>query len=245
MSGKDLTYSEAIEQVMLNNGFIAPLKLLYREVWKYKDISKIKGVTPDKTIQERVQRDERFSRIGLGVYALKDKLNLLEKEPTPKTEAEKIRSRHGEMQGMLLEIGNSKKEVAETYTNDKKVVFQNKTLGNLATIPDVPMFTYRKIVEKSARFADVIWFRGEADRLFPSHVFEVENSTDFRDAFLKFLEMQYFVTEFICVSPPERKPKFEVERDRTAFRPIRDRIRFLSYDQVVSDYNVSLSKTYI
>jgi hypothetical protein len=34
---KDLTYSEAIEQVMLNNGFYAPLKLLYEQIWKYKN----------------------------------------------------------------------------------------------------------------------------------------------------------------------------------------------------------------
>jgi hypothetical protein len=28
------------------------------------------GLTPDNSIQERVQRDDRFTRIGLGVYAL-------------------------------------------------------------------------------------------------------------------------------------------------------------------------------
>ncbi len=240
-----MTYSDAIERVMLNNGFIAPLKLLYKEIWEYKDRSRIKGITPDKTIQERVQRDPRFTRIGLGVYALKDKLDQLEKQKIPKTEAEKIKSRHGEIQGMLLEIGNSKKEVKETYTNDKKVVFENKTLGNLATLSSVPMFTYEKIVKKSATFADVIWFQGENDRLFPSHIFEVENSTDFRDAFLKFLEMQYFQTQFLCVSPLDRRSKFETEKDRTAFRPIRDRIRFLSYEEVENDYNVSMSRTYI
>lgn len=79
-SDKDLTYSEAIEQVMLNNGFYAPLKLLYEQIWNYKDKSKIKGKTPDMTIQERVQRDERFTRIGKGVYALTDFLERVEKE---------------------------------------------------------------------------------------------------------------------------------------------------------------------
>jgi hypothetical protein len=29
---RDLTYSEAIEQVMLKNGYYAPLKLIYRDV---------------------------------------------------------------------------------------------------------------------------------------------------------------------------------------------------------------------
>lgn len=77
---KDLTYSEAIEQVMLNNGFYAPLKLLYKQIWNYKDKSKIVGKTPDMTIQERVQRDQRFTRIGKGVYALTDFLEKVEKE---------------------------------------------------------------------------------------------------------------------------------------------------------------------
>lgn len=242
---ENLTYSDAIEQVMLSNGYLAPLKLLYKEVWKYKDKSSIKGKTPNMTIQERVQRDERFTKIGLGIYALTDKMHLLVQQTRPTTEKEKIMTRHGEMQGMLLEIGNTRKDVKETYTNDKKFIFQNKTLGSLATISNVPLFTYEKIVKKSATFADVIWFNGEEDRLFPSHIFEVENSTDFRDAFLKFLEMQYFLTDFICVSPMERKNKFEAEIDRVAFKPIRDRVRFLSYESIENDYKISLSKTFI
>ncbi len=75
---KDLTYSEAIEQVMLNNGNFAPLKLLYEQIWNYKDKSKITGITPDKTIQERVQRDDRFTRIAKGVYALTDFVETVE-----------------------------------------------------------------------------------------------------------------------------------------------------------------------
>src|SRR3989338_1132548 len=135
----NLTYSEAIEKVMLNNGYFAPLKLLYREIWKYKDKNKIIGKTPDYTIQERVQRDERFKRIGLGVYALTEYLDKLPKQIEPKNEKEQTIRKHAEMQGMLLEIGNFKSEVKDTYTNDKKWVFQNKTLGSLATLDLVPM----------------------------------------------------------------------------------------------------------
>lgn len=78
MFEKDLTYSEAIEQVMRNNRNYAPLKLLYKEIWKYKDKSKIIGLTPDFTIQERVQRDPRFTRIAKGVYALTEFLEQVE-----------------------------------------------------------------------------------------------------------------------------------------------------------------------
>lgn len=235
----DFTYSEAIEQIMLQNDYVAPLKLIYKEIWKYKDKSKIKGKTPYMTIQERVQRDKKFTRIGLGVYALTEKLDLLQKQKIPSNEKEKIISRHGEIQGMLLEIGNNKNDVEETYTNDKKFVFQNKRLGSIATIQSVPFFTYEHIIKESVAFADVIWFN---ERMFPSKVFEVENSTDFRDAFVKFMELQDFMTDFVCVSPSERKVKFDRERQKTAFRPIAERVKFYSYEDVENDYNLSLQK---
>lgn len=72
---KDLTYSEAIELVVLDNGGYAPLKYIYENIEKYR---KKTGLTPDNTIQERVQRDNRFTRIAKGVYALTDFVNNLE-----------------------------------------------------------------------------------------------------------------------------------------------------------------------
>lgn len=72
---KDLTYSEAIEKVILDNGGYAPLKYIYENIEKYR---KKTGLTPDNTIQERVQRDNRFTRIAKGVYALTDFINRLE-----------------------------------------------------------------------------------------------------------------------------------------------------------------------
>jgi hypothetical protein len=63
---------------------------LDNEIWNYKDKSKIIGKTPDYTIQAIVQRDRRFTRIGLGVYALTDYLEKLPKIVEPKNEVEKI-----------------------------------------------------------------------------------------------------------------------------------------------------------
>jgi len=54
------TFSDAIEDVMLNNGYYAPLQIIYKEFEKYRTKT---GLTPDKTIQERVQRDKRFTKI--------------------------------------------------------------------------------------------------------------------------------------------------------------------------------------
>jgi len=38
---EDISYSKAIEKIMLVNDFYAPLQLIYKEIWKYKDRSKI------------------------------------------------------------------------------------------------------------------------------------------------------------------------------------------------------------
>jgi hypothetical protein len=72
---KDLTYSEAIEKVILDNGGCAPLKYIYDNIEKYR---KKTGLTPDNSIQERVQRDNRFTRIAKGIYALTDFINKVE-----------------------------------------------------------------------------------------------------------------------------------------------------------------------
>lgn len=52
----DLTYDEAIEQIMLKNGGFASLKQLYNDIWLFKDKKKTNGKTPNNTIQERVQK---------------------------------------------------------------------------------------------------------------------------------------------------------------------------------------------
>lgn len=237
-----MTYSDAIEKVMLNNGYFAPLKLIYKDIWNYKDKSEIKGKTPNMTIQERVQRDGKFTRIGLGIYALTDYLDKLPKAEIPKTKQAEKERKHATIQGMLLEIGNHQKDISDTYTNDKKWVFENKTLGSLATLKTVPAFTFQHIINDSVSFADVIWFN---ERQFPQVIFEVEHSTDFRDAFIKFMELQDFQTRFYCVSDEARREKFEREKGKTAFTAINKRVDFLTYEQVENDYKNAIKQNFI
>lgn len=66
------SYYDAIEEAMKSNSGYATLRFLYKNVWIYKDKKSIKGRTPNNTIQERVQRDKRFIRIGIGLYALRE-----------------------------------------------------------------------------------------------------------------------------------------------------------------------------
>lgn len=238
----DLTYNDAIEKVLLNNGYFAPLKTIYKEIWKYKDKSKIRGLTPDATIQKQVQVEDRFTKIGKGVYALTEFLDKLENSKNEfLKEPEKIRQ-HATIQGMLLEIGNDRAEITDTYTNDKKWVFENKTLGSLATLKSVPPFTYENIIKDSVSYVDVIWFN---KRGFPSQIFEVEHSTDFRDALVKFTELQDFKTNFYCVSSFNRKSKFLKEKEKSAFHSISDRVDFLSYEQIEENYKKTKTPNFI
>jgi hypothetical protein len=198
-----ITFSQAIEEIMLHNGYFASLQHIYKEFPKYRTWT---GKTPLKTIQERVQRDKRFTRIGVGVYTLTEFLDKLQKVQVPDKKSERSEFQHNIIQGMLLEIGEMKQY--GTYTPDRRKTFDGKQLGLIASIKDCPKFTFSNIIEQSVRFIDVIWFN---QRNFPARVFEVEHSSDFRDALIKFSELQDFTTDFFIISPEDRRQKYETD----------------------------------
>lgn len=229
---KKVTFSDAIEKVMISNGYYAPLQLIYKEFEKHRPFS---GLTPLNTIQERVQRDKRFTRIGLGVYALTEHLDNLPRVIEPKTSVERATHKHAEIQGMIIEIGNMKG--FDTYTPDRSKIFASKKLGNLATLPEFPNFTYDRII-RAIKFIDVVWFN---PRGFPERLFEVEDSTDFRGSLVKFTELQDFNTSFNLVASLERKVKYDREVSKSAFKNIAERCRFVNYADIEQYYDASLN----
>lgn len=237
-----MTYSEAIETVMRSNGGYATLKLIYKDIWKYKQ--PLKGRTPDKTVQERVQRDERFVRIGLGLYALREyqQKGKLPQVPLPKTAKEKQVRQHTEIQGMLILIGNQTDGVSDTYTPDKSGDFSGGKLGNVASLSAPHRFATYPQVMQSVKYMDVVWFN---ERKYPSHFFEIEHSTDFGNALTKFCDLQDFYANFICVSSDSRRDKFNRQLQRPAFKAMRDRCEFKTYNEVNNDYKIKLKRTFI
>ena len=243
MRNKD-GYVSAIEQVMLKNGYYATLKFIYRNIWDYKDKSKIYGTTPEATIREKLQRNPKiFKRIGVGVYALREHLGKLPKSDKPKTKEEKTTSKHSKAQGMLLEIGNERNDVQDTYTDHKSYVFNGKTLGGLATIDKVPKFTYEKIMKTVGR-CDVVYFN---NRGFPFCIFEVEHSGNFQKALTNFLDMLDFKIKFYCIAPKKYEEKFEKEINRNSFIYLRSPekcVEFLDYEKIEEQYE-GLDSQYI
>jgi hypothetical protein len=165
---------------LLQHNYYASLQTIYLEIIKYRVLT---GKTPFATIQERVQRDPRFTKIERGVYALtafKEKLpKYLKKPSSHKKEAERL---HYSIQGMLLEIGNILS--FKTYCANKNGLFAGKQLSDYSTLNKIPIFTYQKIVSR-AKGCDVIWFSDEWER-FPIKFFEVDTSSSFQRSLIKF-----------------------------------------------------------
>lgn len=230
---KELTWSQAIEKAIIDLGYIATLKQIYQLAPTFKSFT---GLTPDRTINERVQRDSNFIKIKPGLYALKNHLDKLPDEYNPlvsKSPEEEDKITHSYIQGLLLEIGNLQK--FKTFSPDKGANFLNKKLNDIMTQRDVPNFTYERIIN-STRFIDVIWFN---KRLFPDAIFEVENSTNFRNSLVKFVELQDFKTKMILIAPNEKSKiaKYQQEIEKSAFSSIKDRVSFYNYDYIIKMYN--------
>ena len=233
MKSKILTYSEAIEKVLLANNYVAPLRKIYKEIVKYRPLT---GQTPFNTIQERVQRDPKFTKIGLGVYALTEYLDRLPVALKPQDKREEKEQTHYSIQGMLLEIGNM--EGFDTYSPNKNAIFDNKPLQQIMTLSEFPNFTYPSIIQ-SVRFVDVLWFN---DRGFPKSAFEVEITPQFRNSLLKFSELSEFYTIFYLIAEAENQDKYHREISRSVFKEIKERCLFKTCDQVRDMYLKSIEK---
>lgn len=232
-SKKEPTWSEAVELAIIANGYIATLKDIYRLAPTFKQF---KGLTPDRTINERVQRDKRFVKLKPGLYGLAAYLDKLPDEYNPKvekTEADEEKITHAYIQGMLLEVGNLRG--LQTFAPDKSGRFTSQKLCDIMTLQEIPHFTFDHILQ-STRFIDVIWFN---QRNFPNSVFEIENSTNFRNSLVKFVELQDFDTSMYLIAPHDKSKlnKYQQEIEKSAFASIKDRVKFYDYDTIIGLYN--------
>lgn len=112
----DITYNDAIENVIKVNGGFASLKIIYDNFEKYRPKT---GKTPDNTIQERCQRHPKLERIGKGVYALIDFIENVEKDDLGKFEFE----------NKLIMF--KEREITERFAEQKIRIGQNDFRNNL------------------------------------------------------------------------------------------------------------------
>jgi hypothetical protein len=230
---------EVVIEVMKANGGYATLGYLYQEVPKVQGV-KWNTKTPFASIRRIVQDERFFFKIRPGLWALKgykDKLPF-SNQIAAKTPAEKkIEFSHSYYQGLMVEIGRLKRYDTFVPNQDKQKQFLGKPLSEMTTMPEIPLFTYNRLIQR-AQTIDIVWFN---ERHMPSAFAEVEHSTDMYNSLLKYVDLQDFNAEFWIVAPLSRRKEFVSKLGINAFVPIKERVKFLSYDQA-SEWHTSLSK---
>ena len=104
---REPTWSEAIERAIIQLGYFATLKQIYVVAPLFK---KFEGLTPHKTINERVQRDKRFYKILPGLYGLVNHLDKipLEYQPNDFLDKEILKN------PIQIEVENTSKIIQQT-----------------------------------------------------------------------------------------------------------------------------------
>lgn len=223
---------EAVIKVMKENGGFATLSYLYENALKVPEVI-WKTKTPFATIRRIVQDKRFFFKIKPGLWALKTYEKKLPEEILSLIEEDKEIQKEGKFthsyyQGMIIEIGNIKGFKTYVPPQDKNKKFLNRPLKELINLNDIFKFTYEDVIQK-VQSIDVFWFN---ERKFPAHIFEIEHSTDFKNALLKFLELQDFNVQMYIASYKERQREFLSKIAFSALEPIREKIRFISYEEV-------------
>jgi hypothetical protein len=229
MPRNTFTWSDAIEEVIRQNDNMATLKILHEFAPAvYAQHNVIKGLTPHKTIDERVQRDKRFHKLVPGLYTLVATLGELPKEvnPTTQTAEQKENLTHVSIQALLLQLGQLYR--FQTYTPDRKKNYITQKLGDFASLSEFPKFTYQRVLDRT-RNIDVSWFN---ERGMPTSIFEVENSTDMKNGLSKFMELQDFRTKMFIVAPSRRENELKNIFKQPTFKPIEERVQFWNYEKV-------------
>ena len=214
---------EQVLEVMLKNGGYATLGFLNQNV----DVSKWQSKTPFASIRRIVQDERYFFKIKPGLWALNEfKTEILKKFDIEKSVEKNTEFNHTYFQGLLLEIGNLKGFNTYIPPQDKNKLFLNKPLIEVSSIESIFEFSYSEIVNR-AKTVDVIWFN---DRKLPNSFFEVEHSTDIQNSLLKFNDLYDFYSQFYIVSAVERKREFENKISYSAFKDIKERVKFIDYE---------------
>lgn len=230
---------EAVIKVMEENGGFATLAFLNKNVLKIPDCE-WKTKTPFASIRRIVQDKRFFLKIRPGLWALKtyqhklpDYINLLSVQSKRNTEDYS----HSYYQGLIVEIGNFKKKTTFIANQDKNKIFLGKRLTEVATVSHIYKFGYDYIVHL-AESVDVIWFN---NRKMPDSFFEVEHTTDIINSLKKFAEFQDFYAGFRIVADEHRRSEFDSKLCYSAFSSIKDRVKFLSYEDL-AEYHSKASQ---
>lgn len=223
-------------------GGVATLLQLYRQTIPAKT-AQWKTKTPEATIRRIVQENpEVFHKIKPGLYCVQRRAAELDARYKLPQQGEIppniAKYTHSHYQGLLVEIGSLKKYKTFVPSQDKNRLFLGKPLVDICDWTTLPQsgshnFGYPCLM-RQAKTVDVIWFN---ERQMPNTMFEIELSTDMNRSLIKFNELQDFYTQFKIVAPEWRVKEFQDKKDLTSFREIRNRVKFVSFEEVEKSHS--------
>lgn len=230
-----VTQERQVIEALLSQGGYATLRRLNELI----DFSNWKTKTPEASVRRIVQQSNDIFRIQPGLWALEDRKEDILKKFNIKKDDKRSEEKfsHSYYQGLLIEIGQMRYNTTYIPAQDQHHLFIDKELGEVSDLVELPPFTYENLLRR-ARTIDVIWFN---ERRMPTHFYEVEHTTDIKNSLSKFYELQDFFSTFYIVAATHRESEFKDKMSSSIFSPIKNRVRFLSYERVATMHS-SLSK---
>jgi hypothetical protein len=228
---------EAVILTLEKLGGIATLGQLYKEALKVSGCE-WGTKTPLASIRRIVQTRKEIYKIKPGLYGLISKKSeneakgaIVETEKN-KNSKEVTEFNHYYYQGLLLIAGKLRGFDCWSPDQDQNRMFLNQTLNSLRTLKEIPSFSYPELVGRSATI-DVIWFN---QRRMPNSFFEVEQQGEIQNSLLKFNDLQDFSAQMVIVAHEKHQQQYEKKKKYSAFENISNRLKFLDYDSLVSQY---------
>ncbi|WP_288919435.1 hypothetical protein [uncultured Prevotella sp.] len=232
MKQKKYTQTQQVIDVLHKCGGYSTLGNLYHLV----DTSSWGTDTPYNSIRRIVQQSDEIFKIRPGLWALEEcRDEVLRKfDIDSKESAKESIFTHGYYQGLIILIGKMKHFSTYVPAQDQNRKFLDKPLVDICSSIVLPDFSYHNLT-KRASTVDVIWFN---ERKMPDSFFEVEHTTDIQNSVAKFCDLRDFYSRFYIVAPKSRKEQFLKVMDRSAFKEMKDRIKFSSYETIKREYEM-------
>ena len=228
-----MTQKQQVISIMKQLGGFATFGKLNQTI----DFTSWKTKTPEASVRRIVQNSPEIFRIKPGLWGLKefeqDILQNLNLKNFSNDTSEDVEFTHTYYQGLVVEVGNLLNMTTFVPNQDKNKLFLGKSLGELSNLHEIHQFAYPELM-RHARTVDVIWFN---ERRMPHAFFEIEHSTDIQNSLVKFYELQDFNAEFNIVADEYRHRKFTDLLNRSIFKPIRERVKFKSYANLVDAHS--------
>jgi hypothetical protein len=228
------TQADDVERALVALGGYATLADLYKRIptqnWGTK--------TPFATVRRILQMDPRFFRIRPGLWGLtaqRDRILDSLQIGAAASEEQQTAFDHTYYQGLALMIGKLRGYEVFAPKPDRGKPFLGEPLGARVSLQEFPRFTYDALCQR-AQTVDVIWFHRREAGLFPNTFFEIEHTTDFNNALIKFAEFQDFRVRFYIVARRERQGEFQKRIRASAFDAIRSWVKFVDYEMLVRLY---------